>query len=166
MKLGSCISITSLILLSSCSTFTTKNVFVIEQSQTLPVTATANIKGKTIQLEVARSPQQQAAGLMYREFLADDRGMMFPFEEERVARLWMKNVPISLDLIFINGDRIVGIAADVPPCTADPCPIYSSQVSVDRVIELRSGKAADLGAKLGDRISINFLTGNYQQKSY
>lgn len=165
MKFKINIGIVLLILLSSCSTLTATRKTIasaserveIKQGQTLPATATANIAGEVIQLEVARTPLQQATGLMYRESLADDRGMMFPFQYERTARFWMKNVPISLDMIFMNGDRIVGIAADVPPCTADPCPVYGPQALVDRVIELRGGRAAELEIKKGDRISIEYL---------
>ncbi|MGL4881593.1 MAG: DUF192 domain-containing protein, partial [Waterburya sp.] len=106
---------------------------------------------------------QQATGLMFRESLADDRGMLFPFENERIARFWMKNVSISLDMIFLNGNSIVGIAADVPPCQADPCPVYGPETSanqvilVDQVIELRGGRAAELGLKTGDKINIKLL---------
>jgi len=165
MKLRIDIGIVLLILLSSCSTIvSTKKTIVnaserveIKQGQMLPITAIANIAGETIELEVAQTPQQQATGLMYRESLASDRGMMFPFPNERTARFWMKNVTISLDMIFMNGDRIVGIAADVPPCTTNPCPVYGPQALVDRVIELRGGRAAELGVEQGDRISIKSL---------
>ena len=94
---------------------------------------------------------------MYRESLADNKGMMFPFKLERKARFWMKNVPISLDMIFMNGDRVVGIAADVPPCQSDPCPVYGPEALVDRVIELRGGRAKELGIKISDRILIQSL---------
>ena len=163
MKLKLNLSIALLILLSSCSTLTSTQKTIanaseeIKQGQMLPITASANIAGKTIKLEVAQTPEQQAIGLMYRESLADDRGMVFPFQFERQARFWMKNVPISLDMIFLNGDRVVGIAADVPPCKSDPCPVYGPEALVDRVIELRGGRAAELGIKLSDRISIESL---------
>ena len=165
MKFKINLGIALLILLSSCSTLTSARKTIanasekvkIEQGQMLPITATANIAGETIQLEVAQTPEQQAIGLMYRESLADNKGMMFPFELERKARFWMKNVPISLDMIFMNGDRVVGIAADVPPCQSDPCPVYGPEALVDRVIELRGGRAKELGIKISDRILIQSL---------
>ena len=154
------LSVAALILLSGCSTLSSVKKMTanaspqIEQGQQLPTTAIALISDVTIQLEVAQTPQQQATGLMFRESLADDRGMLFPFTNERMARFWMKNVPISLDMIFLNGDRVVGIASDVPPCEAEPCPVYGPDVLVDGVIELRGGRAQELAVEVGDTIEI------------
>lgn len=69
----------------------------------------------------------------------------------------MKNVVIDLDMIFLNGDEVVAIAADVPPCTTEPCPLYGPELPVDQVIELRGGRAAELGVQVGDRLEIEFL---------
>ena len=155
-----------LILLSSCSNLSPTERAIADaapkmtQSQTLPITAIANIAGETIELEVAQTPQQQATGLMFREQLEDDRGMLFPFEKERTARFWMKNVPISLDMIFLNGDRVVGVAIDVPPCETEPCPVYGPEALVDSVIELRGGRAEELGVEIGNRIEIKSLSTN------
>ena len=163
MRLKINLSVTLLILLSSCSSLSPRNKAVADvapkmtQGQTLPITATAKIAGETIQLEVAQTPQQQAMGLMFREQLNDDRGMLFPFPTERTARFWMKNVPISLDMIFLNGDRIVGLAMDVPPCEEEPCPVYGPEALVDSVIELRGGRAEELGVEVGDRVEIESL---------
>ena len=158
-------SIFVLVLLSSCSTLTpvpkttasASEQNEIKQGQMLPITATAKIGQEEIQLEVARTPEEQAIGLMYRESLADNRGMLFPFQQERYARFWMKNVPIALDIIFLNGDRIIDIAANVPGCNTEPCPIYGPEALVDRVIELRGGKAAELGIEINDTISVHSL---------
>lgn len=163
MKLKIHISLILLILLSSCSTLTGMSKTLantaeeIQKGQMLPITATAEIAGTTIDLEVAETPEQQATGLMFRKSLPGDRGMLFPFKIERTARFWMKNVPISLDMIFLNGDRIVGIAPNVPPCNAEPCAIYGPNALVDRVIELRGGRAEELGIKIGDLISVQQL---------
>jgi uncharacterized membrane protein (UPF0127 family) len=160
MKLQINLGVVLIILLSGCSTLSsTKQAIAdvvpeIEQGQMLPTGAIANISGTKIQLEVAQTPQQQATGLMYRESLADDRGMLFPFPSERTARFWMKNVSISLDMIFLNGDRVVGLATDVPPCAAEPCPVYGPEALVDKVIELRGGRAKELDVRVGDAIEI------------
>ena len=162
MRLKINLSVTLLILLSSCSSLSPNKAVAdvapkMTQGQTLPITAIAKIAGETIQLEVAQTPQQQAMGLMFREQLNDDRGMLFPFPAERTARFWMKNVPISLDMIFLNGDRIVGLAIDVPPCEEEPCPVYGPEALVDSVIELRGGRAEELGVEVGDRVEIESL---------
>lgn len=127
-------------------------------SQSLPITAQITIAGQVIQLEVANTAQQQAIGLMGRTSLANDRGMLFPFNPPRPAQFWMKNTLISLDMLFIRKGVIKAIAVKAPPCKADPCPTYGSGNEViDQVVEVRGGRAAELGLKVGDRISIQFL---------
>lgn len=129
--------------------------------QMLPISAHAEIKGQRILLEVARTPRQQQIGLMYRTTLADNRGMLFPFNPPQPVSFWMKNTKIPLDMIFIREGRVQAIAANVPPCKADPCPSYGPQNAIiDHVLELRGGRAAQLGLKAGDRIIIQFLNGN------
>lgn len=130
----------------------------INVGQMLPISALADIGGQRIKLEVARTPQQQAMGLMYRTALADDRGMLFPFDPPRPASFWMKNTLIPLDMIFLRNGQVKAIATNVPPCTTNPCPSYGPDTTViDQVIELRGGRAAELGLKVGDRVNIRFL---------
>ena len=125
--------------------------------QTLPITATTQLAGKIFQLEVAQTPDQQQMGLMYRPALSDDRGMLFPMGTSRPVTFWMRNVPVALDMVFINQGSIVSIAANVPPCATVACPTYGPKVNVDQVIELRAGRAAELGIKSGDPIVITPL---------
>jgi uncharacterized protein len=125
--------------------------------QVLPVSARARIADRPIELEVAKTAEQQAMGLMYRTSLPDDRGMLFEFKPARWVNFWMKNCKISLDMIFLRDGVVTAIQASAPPCTADPCPTYGPDTVVDGVIELRGGRAAELGVKVGDRIAIEFL---------
>lgn len=127
-------------------------------AQALDISAEVAIADQVIQLEVARTPQEQATGLMFRTELANDRGMLFPFSAPRVARFWMKNVPISLDMVFLRDGEVVAIAADVPPCLTASCPTYGPGVMVDQVLELRGGRAAELGLQEGDRLTIEYLS--------
>ncbi len=134
-------------------------------TQSLPITAQAQIAGKTIQLEVARTPEQQEIGLMNRTKLADDRGMVFLFNPPRPTQFWMKNTLISLDMVFIRNGVVKSIAANVPPCKASPCPTYGSiSDEIDQVIELRAGRARELGLKAGDRLPVTFLDVNSVKK--
>jgi len=128
--------------------------------QSLQISAEATIGNTTIQLEVARTPDQQAKGLMYRSHLADDRGMLFPFQPPRQVGFWMKNVQISLDMIFLRAGTVEWIARNVPPCKALPCQTYGPEVPIDQVIELRGGLTKDLGIQVGDRIEVRFLQPN------
>ncbi|QLE41273.1 DUF192 domain-containing protein [Nostoc sp. C052] len=125
--------------------------------QTLPITAKAIVpNGTTIKLEVAQTPEQQEMGLMYRPALPDDRGMLFPFPSAQPVSFWMKNTPMPLDIVFLHKGVVKYIQAATPPCTSDPCPTYGPRTLVDKVIELRSGRAAELKLKVGDTIKFEF----------
>lgn len=126
-------------------------------TQMLPISAEVKIADQVVQLEVARTPDQQAQGLMYRPALPDNRGMLFSFESPYLARFWMKNTPQPLDMVFLLDGKVKAVIADVPPCTSQPCPTYGPETLVNQVIELRSGRAAELGLKAGDQLDIRFL---------
>ena len=127
-------------------------------AQQLPITATITIKGSVINLEVARTPLQQAIGLMYRPSISDDHGMLFPFSPPRPVNFWMKNVEINLDMLFIRDGRVLAIEAQVPPCRTEICPQYGpAGVPVDYVLELGGGRAAELGVQIGDPIILSDL---------
>lgn len=128
------------------------------RGQNLPISARAIIGNQVIELEVAKTEAEQAIGLMYRESLPDNRGMLFPFNPPRAVGFWMKNVLINLDMIFLRDGEIKAIATNVPPCKQSPCPIYGpGAIKIDQVIELRGGRASELGLKVGDRILVEFL---------
>lgn len=129
----------------------------VNLGQTLPISAQAIIAGSTIGLEVAQTQQQQAMGLMYRITLQDNRGMLFAFDPPQPVSFWMKNVRIPLDMIFLQDGEVKAIAASVPPCTAEPCPTYGPRTAVNQVIELRGGRAAELGLQVNDKVKIKFL---------
>lgn len=138
-------------------TLASQSTLAVSEGQVLPISARARIADRPIELEVAKTPEQQAMGLMYRTSLPDNRGMLFEFKPARWVNFWMKNCQISLDMIFLRDGVVTAIQAGAPPCTADPCPTYGPDTIVDQVIELRSGRAAELGVKVGDRIAIDFF---------
>ena len=125
--------------------------------QNLPISAQLIVNDEKIDLEVARTSQQQQLGLMYRTELPKDRGMLFPFSESIVASFWMKNVNISLDIIFVRDGVVDSIARDVPPCPSEPCPIYRSQGFINQVIELPGGRAKELNIRKGDKLNVIFF---------
>lgn len=127
------------------------------EPQYLPVGAKALINGELFELEVARTSKQVARGLMFRDFIPDNRGMLFIFEPASVARFWMKNVPVELDIIFLRDGFITYIASSVSPCEGIVCPIYGPESPVDRVLELRGGRAEELGLKVGGSIEVVFI---------
>ena len=125
--------------------------------QNLPISAQLIVNDEKIDLEVAKTPQQQQIGLMYRTELPKDRGMVFPFSETIVASFWMKNVNISLDIIFVRDGVVDSIARNVPPCRDEPCPIYRSQGFINQVIELPGGRAKELNIRKGDELNVVFF---------
>ncbi|MGF1498089.1 MAG: DUF192 domain-containing protein [Elainellaceae cyanobacterium] len=124
--------------------------------QSLPISASFTVNDNEILLEVAQTPQQQAIGFMFRERIPDDRGMLFVISPARPVQFWMRNVQVPLDMVFLRDETVVAIADNVPPCTTATCPTYGPDGEVDQVIELRGGRAAEIGLQVGDSLTVNF----------
>lgn len=122
--------------------------------QDLPLSASFTAGGEVVRLQVARTPQQQDIGLMFRTALPADRGMAFPAVPARTFTLWMKDMRIPLDMVFVRNGVVTKVTADVPICAANPCPTYSSGEPVDYVIELKAGQAAKLGLEPGTPLAV------------
>lgn len=133
--------------------------------QKLPVEAMLLVGGKQIELEVAKTPQQQQLGLMFRPFLPPNRGMLFPFQPASLVTFWMKNVLIPLDMIFVADGTVVQIYHSLPPCYREPCPLYHSDTPVDYVIELAGGRAQQLNIRRGDKLTIKMLSSPAQSEN-
>ena len=101
-------------------------------------------------VELARTPAQEEQGLMYREHLDPDAGMLFVFDDTEPRSFWMKNTLIPLDMLFIAADgRIVDIHERAIPLSED---IIPSQVPARAVLELNGGTVTRLGIKVGDLV--------------
>ena len=101
-------------------------------------------------MEVAKTPEQQAQGLMFRKSLGADQGMIFPRDPPVDASFWMKNTLIPLDIIFIRSDgTIARIAENTVPMSLDPIP---SLEPVAAVLEIAGGRASELGIKPNDKV--------------
>jgi uncharacterized membrane protein (UPF0127 family) len=115
-------------------------------AQTTPAPAGPRVvlpSGSTYSLEVVRTPEEQAQGLMFRESLSEKTGMLFPFTDNGVHRFWMKNTMIPLDMVWMDAQgRVLFVSADTPPCKADPCPSYGPIVPAASVLEIAGGMAA------------------------
>jgi uncharacterized membrane protein (UPF0127 family) len=99
--------------------------------------------GAVYRLELAKTPEEQAHGLMFRESLPDRAGMLFVFPEVAVHKFWMKNTMIPLDMIWMDAaGKVLFVSADTPPCKADPCPNYGPDVPASSVLEIAGGMAA------------------------
>mgnify|MGYP001055080470 FL=1 len=106
-------------------------------------------------VEIADDDAERARGLMFRPPLEDDRGMLFQFQTASEQSFWMKNTPSSLDIIYIDPrGRIVSIASHATPNSEAPIP---SNGAANGVLELRAGRAGEIGAKPGDTIKHPFF---------
>ncbi|WP_260581838.1 DUF192 domain-containing protein [Sphingopyxis sp. PET50] len=110
---------------------------------TIPVTIKAPDKTHVFTVEVARTPEEQEKGLMFRTSLPEKGGMLFPFAKPRYASFWMKNTLIPLDMVFIRTDGSIDrIAENTIPENLEPV-VSGGEVSA--VLELAGGTAAKLG---------------------
>jgi hypothetical protein len=101
-------------------------------------------------VEVATSPGQMEQGLMFRQSLALDAGMIFDYRAPSMAAMWMKNTLIPLDMLFVDQrGRIINIHERAVPGSLDP---IAAAAPARAVIELSGGTAARLGLKPGDRV--------------
>ena len=102
-------------------------------------------------VEMARTEAQQEQGLMNRRALAQDAGMLFPFDPPRPASFWMRNTLIPLDMIFIRPDGVIArIAANTVPMSETPIAVAEPMTAV---LEIGGGRAAQLGIVAGDHVS-------------
>ena len=114
------------------------------------------IKDLIIDVEVVDTPEKQAQGLSGREKIPDKAGMLFYFSEYRVRDFWMKNMLFPLDIIWIDGGKVVGISKNVPIPDGESLPTYSSPSPVSMVLEVNSGFADKNNLKVGDRVDFYF----------
>jgi len=115
------------------------------------------LAGKRYTVELATNDAQRERGLMFRQRMDPDRGMLFVHEREEPLAYWMKNTLIPLDILFFdNQRRLVAQQRDVPPCTlGDACPPYPSDAPARYVLELNAGQAAKLRLQNGTTLRID-----------
>jgi len=110
--------------------------------------------GKTLNVEIADTPLLQQRGYMFRERVPEGEGMVFLLETLDLHPFWMKNCRTALDIIWMDENwQVVQIAPEVPPCSADPCPVYSPMQKSHYVLEVAPGGAARLGLKQSDHVT-------------
>lgn len=109
--------------------------------------------GYAITAELAVTDEERQLGLMYRKKINPDQGMLLVFERENFYSIWMKNMKIPLDLLWLDKEkRIVHIERNVPPCKEDPCPSYSSRFPAMYVLEIKAGSVDEHKLKMYDRV--------------
>jgi uncharacterized membrane protein (UPF0127 family) len=107
-------------------------------------------RSHVFQVEVMKTPEGRAKGLMFRQHMAEDRGMLFDFEREEPVAMWMRNTYIPLDMLFIKANGVVHrVHERAQPLDETTIP---AGAPVRFVLELNAGVAAKLGIKAGDRV--------------
>ncbi len=111
--------------------------------------------GKQVRVELMTRPEDMMRGMMFRDSLAPDRGMLFVHTQPGNYQYWMYQCKIPLDIIWMDPNhRIVEISANTPPCKtkASECPQYGGHFQAQYVLELAGGMAAKYGLGPGDRL--------------
>jgi uncharacterized membrane protein (UPF0127 family) len=107
-----------------------------------------------VPVEVADSRGERQVGLMNRESLPEDSGMVFLFPEPTTGGFWMKNTLIPLSIAFYGRDGTIVRILDMDPCRADPCPIYEPGVAYTAALEVNQGAFARWGVSEGDVVRL------------
>jgi len=113
------------------------------------------LKDTRFMVDLAETQEKQALGLMFRESMPDDQGMLFIFPAEGMRSFWMKNTKIPLDIFYFDENlALVSVSENTPPCRTPRCPSYPSTGPAKYVLELNAGKAKELGAQAGDVLQL------------
>lgn len=110
-----------------------------------------------IEIEIAQTGAEKSRGLMFRESLDSNSGMLFLYPDGKETSFWMKNMNFPLDLVYLDKDnKIQKIHKDIQPCTEDPCATYLSIMKTYGVLEVNAGYADEHNLQVGDLFNISY----------
>ena len=112
-------------------------------------------KNITLNVEIADDKNERAKGLMFREKMDQNNGMLFIFDQESQVAFWMKNTLIPLDMIFIGKDLEIVDIKNAVPCEADPCALYKPKSAAKYVLEVNYGFSKEKGISVGDKVNLD-----------
>lgn len=114
-------------------------------------------KETLVSIEVADNFLERSRGLMGRENLDDNHGMLLVYQNNEILSVWMKNMLIPLDIIFIDKNkRVVDIRENIQPCKKE-CPIYSSKTPAMYALEVNAGFVKSNGIEIGDAVKFGAI---------
>ena len=116
-------------------------------------------------VDIVSTPSEREKGLMFRSGLRTDEGMFFVFERRDIFQFWMKNMRFPIDIIWLDANReegknftlnakVVDMAADVPPCDRENCPVYTPSQKAIYAIEIPAGDSVRRGIRVGSKARI------------
>ena len=110
------------------------------------------------ELEIAKTPEQRAKGLMFREYLEKNEAMLFIYSNSGIYKFWMKNTLIPLDIIWLNSSQeVIFIEHNAPPCPSqNQCPLFGPDDFSKYVLEFNAGTAREIGLMVGDKILFKY----------
>ncbi len=127
---------------------------IILASNTSQLTIKTAEKNITFNVEIAKTPTEQAYGLMDRKTLAKNAGMLFVYDNASQLSFWMKNTLIPLDIIFIDASKKIVDIETMAPCHEASCPIYNSKKPAQYALEINAGLSKQDGISSGDRVYV------------
>jgi uncharacterized membrane protein (UPF0127 family) len=131
----------------------------VPASSMVTFTTVAYPNGTRIRAELADTDEKRARGLMFREQLASDRGMLFVFSEPGQWVFWMKDTKIPLDILWIDSNKkIVDFVENIPGCLGDPCLQYQPAFEASYALEVPAGSIKRLKLAKGMKLSFDVLT--------
>ncbi len=111
------------------------------------------LNGKNVLVEIANNDQERSVGLMYREHLDENKGMLFTYPDENIRSFWMKNTLIPLDMIFINKNFEIVDIHQAEPCPKEgECPSYGAKAQY--ILEVNKGFSQKNNISVGNKIKI------------
>jgi len=123
--------------------------------------------GFAVTAELAVTDEERQLGLMFREKINPDQGMLFIFEEEGIHSFWMKNMRFSLDILWLDKDkRIVHVERNAPPGKKPPYPSYSPVYPAKYVLELKAGSIDEHKLKVFDRLEFVLKDGDIPRNQF
>lgn len=113
------------------------------------------LKGEAVKVEIADEPAEWTLGLSSRESIDKNSGMLFLFPKKQVHSFWMKDMNFDIDLLWISGQKIVGMEKNMPISTTtadDNLPRYLAPEPIDKVLEVKAGTIDNLQLQLEDEL--------------
>jgi uncharacterized protein len=124
-------------------------------SYSLPKAPSAEINGHVFSLYLAKTSEEQEIGLAKYKKIDMNQGMLFIFNKSDYYSFWMKDMQFPIDIIFINGDKVIAVFQKVPVSLNENLPVYTTKTKADKVLEINAGLAKKYNIEIGSKVKIN-----------